>query len=347
MQASAAAIDIDTIERPFAAHAPASTAARTPMRAAVLAGPREIRIEERACPQPAPDEVRVRLEGCGVCASNLEPWTGLPWTSYPFEPGAPGHEGWGVIDAVGERVTRRRPGDRVAILAGHAYAEYDVAREDCTVVLPPALEGLPFPAEPLACAVNIFARSGICPGEDVAIVGTGFLGLVLTRLATRIGANVVAISRRPFALAEARKQGAAATVVMDDRAFVVREVHALTGGAGCRRVIEATGRQEPLDLAAELCAERGTLVIAGYHQDGPRTVNMQLWNWRGLDVVNAHERDPRVYARGMQEAIRLAADGEIDIESLLTHRFPLDNLADALTLTEQRPDGFLKAWVHP
>ena len=75
-------------------------------------------------------------------------------------------------------------------------------------------------------------------------------------------------------------------------------VKELTGGAFCDRVIEAVGKQWPLDLAAELTRERGRLIVAGYHQDGPRQVNMQLWNWRGLDVINAHERDPEVYMRG-------------------------------------------------
>jgi hypothetical protein len=54
------------------------------------------------------------------------------------------------------------------------------------------------------------------------------------------------------------------------------------------------------DLAGELCAERGRLVIAGYHQDGMRQVNVQLWNWRGIDVINAHERDPQAYVDGMR-----------------------------------------------
>ena len=65
----------------------------------------------------------------------------------------------------------------------------------------------------------------------------------------------------------------------------------LTGGRFCDVVIEAVGKQWPLDLAAELAGERGRLIIAGYHQDGLRQVNMQLWNWRGLDVINAHQRD--------------------------------------------------------
>jgi threonine dehydrogenase-like Zn-dependent dehydrogenase len=90
-------------------------------------------------------------------------------------------------------------------------------------------------------------------------------------------------------------------------------VRELTGGEFCDRVIEATGKQAPLDLAAELTKVRGVLVVAGYHQDGPRQVNLQLWNWRPL----------------------------------YTHRYPLERLGDALDATHERPPGFIKALAIP
>ena len=98
----------------------------------------------------------------------------------------------------------------------------------------------------------------------------------------------------------------------------------LTGGCFCDRVIEAVGKQWPLDLAAELTRERGRLIVAGYHQDGPRQVNMWLWNWRGLDVINAHERDPKVYVQGIREAVDAVASGRLDPGPLYTHVFPLE-----------------------
>lgn len=119
--------------------------------------------------------------------------------------------------------------------------------------------------EPLGCAMNIFRRSGIEPGQTVAIVGIGFLGALLTRLATASGARVVAISRRPFSLDVATSMGAAETIPMQDHWQIVERVKTLTHGTFCDRVIEAVGRQWPLDLAAELTRERGRLVIAGYH----------------------------------------------------------------------------------
>ncbi len=315
--------------------------------AAVVTGPRTAGVQRVPRPEPGPGEVRIRLEGCGVCGSSLPFWEGRPWFSYPGEPGAPGHEGWGVVDAVGESVRDLRPGDRVAALSSHAFAEYDVAAAASVAVLPPALERQPFPGEALGCAMNAFRRAGVRAGETVVVIGIGFLGALLTRLSAIAGARVIAISRRPFALEVARAQGAEATMGLEDHERVVGEVGALTGGALADRVFEVVGLQGPLDLAARLTRVRGTLVIAGYHQDGPRQVDMQLWNWRGLDVVNAHERDPAAYLRGIREAAAAVADGRLDPSPLYTHRFPLDRAGDALEAMRTRPQGFLKALVTP
>jgi len=316
-----------------------------PMRAAIVTGPGRAEVAEVARPEPGPGQVRIRLEGCGVCASNLTPWAGPQWMKFPTEPGGLGHEGWGLVDAVGDGVSDLAAGDRVAALSHHSYAEYDIADVDAVVRLPPSLGGQPFPGEPLGCAMNIFRRSEITAGQTVAVVGIGFLGAILTRLASDAGARVIAVSRRPFSLDLARRMGAAETITMDDHHGVIEQVRVLTEGRFCERVIEAVGKQWPLDLAAELTAERGRLVIAGYHQDGPRQVDMQLWNWRGLDVVNAHERDPAVYARGVREAVEAVASGRLDPTPLYTHRYPLDQLDKALDATRDRPDGFLKALV--
>src|SRR3954469_25324214 len=96
------------------------------MRAAVLEGPGRLKVEHVPVPEPGPGQVRIKLEGCGVCASNLTPWEGPEWMQFPTEPGALGHEGWGIIDAVGGDVAELEPGDRVGALSGKAYAEYDV-----------------------------------------------------------------------------------------------------------------------------------------------------------------------------------------------------------------------------
>lgn len=315
------------------------------MLAGVISAPREATLARVERPAPGPGQVLLRLEGSGVCASSLPMWEGRSWFDYPQAAGAPGHEGWGRIAAVGDGVQGLRKGMRVAALSYRAHAEYDVADARAVVPIPPELDHAVMPGEPLGCAVNIFRRSGIEAGQTVAIVGIGFLGALLTRLAANAGARVIAISRRPFALEVARQAGAAETILMDEHARILEEAKRLTEGRWCERVIEAVGLQWPLDLAGELTGERGRLVIAGYHQDGVRQVNLQLWNWRGIDVVNAHERDPARYVEGIRAAIDLMAAGVLDPEPLITHRLPLDRLGEALELTRKRPDGFLKAVV--
>jgi threonine dehydrogenase-like Zn-dependent dehydrogenase len=313
--------------------------------AAVIDSPRSTRLTRASAPPVAAGLVRIRLEGSGVCASNLPVWEGREWFHYPLAPGNPGHEGWGVIEAVGEDARGLEVGQRVAFISERAYAEVDVANDDSVVPLPDSLDGHPFPGEPLGCAMNIFERSDIHAGHSVAIVGTGFLGLLLTQLSSRAGAHVVALASRESSLATARRCGAAETVRAcagdsgRDRAL------ALTSGRGFDRVIEAAGVQSTLDLASALTAERGRLVIAGYHQDGMRTVDLQSWNWRGIDVINAHERSRERYALGMRRAIEAVCDGRLDPYPLFTHQLPLRGIGEAFELMRTRPEGFVKALV--
>ncbi len=315
------------------------------MRAAVFAAPESIRIESVPIPDPGPGEVRVKVEGCGLCGSNLPVFEGRPWFQYPRVPGAPGHEAWGIVDAAGKGAGAVREGDRVTLMSCKAYAEYDVTGAENVIPLPAVLDQKPFPGEPLGCAMNVFHRSDIRPGQTVAVIGIGFLGALITRLAKNAGAVVIAISRRPFALRTATRCGADHAVRLGDVHQTVENVLAITGGVHCDRVIEATGFADPLKLAGELTGVRGRLIIAGYHQDGLREVDMQLWNWRGLDVVCAHERDPGMYVRGVQSAVAAVADNQLDPFPLFTHRFEIENIEQAFRAMQQRPEGFLKALI--
>ncbi len=318
-----------------------------PPAAAVLAGPGRIAYRRIAPGAPGAGQVRLRLQGCGVCGSNVPPFEGREWFDYPFRPGRPGHEGWGIVEEVGRGVEHLEPGDRVATLSDRAFATHAVVGAEGTVVLPEALDGKPFPGEPLACAINVFRRCDIDAGETVAVVGAGFLGCLLCQLASAEGARVVAVSRRPFSREMAVRCGAEEAFEFGKTGVVVEAVREWAGGEGIDRVIEATGRQAPLQLAGELCRVRGRLVIAGYHQDGDRRIDLQSWNWRGLDVVNAHERDRARYLEGMREAIEAVDQGRLAPFALFTHRYPLARLQEALDAARERPAGFMKALVTP
>jgi threonine dehydrogenase-like Zn-dependent dehydrogenase len=316
------------------------------MIAAVLTRPGFFEIQNVTIPEVKENEVRIKLEGCGICASSLPLWEGREWFNYPVEAGSPGHEGWGIVDAVGDKVQKVKSGDRVAFLSGKAFSEYDVAAENALVKIPASLENIAFPGEPLGCAMNIFERSDIKAGDTVAIIGMGFLGVLLCQLAKKQGAKVIAISKRGYSLEYAEKFGADEVIALNSTWEVTNKVGEITGGEFCTRVIEATGKQEAIDVATEIIAEGGRMIIAGYHQDGLRQVNMQKWNWRGIDVINAHERKPERYLLGMERAVAAVVDGTIDPQLLYTDVLPLEQLAKGFEMTSARPDGFMKALVQ-
>lgn len=315
------------------------------MMAAVLDGPTRFAVRAAPRPEPGSGEVRLRVEGSGVCASSLPAFEGRPWFDYPMPAGELGHEGWGVVDALGPDVTSLVPGQRVAFVSYRAYAAYDIASASLCVPLPKALDGMPFPGEALGCIMNIFRRAGVRAGHRVAVVGVGFLGAGVIQLAVAAGATVIALGRSEASLALAASLGAAETVRLDDHERVLARMASLTDGHFCDVVFECTGKPWPLDVAGECTGVRGRLVIAGFHQDGMRQVNVQLWNWRGIDIVNAHERDPAVVAEGIRLAIDAVLEKRLDLDALVTHRVPLHGIGQALAMLRDREPGLVKCVV--
>jgi threonine dehydrogenase-like Zn-dependent dehydrogenase len=313
------------------------------MTAAQLVAPGRFELVHVDKPDPGPRQVRVAVEGCGVCASNLPAWSGRPWFHYPLAPGELGHEGWGEVEALGADVDASLLGRRVAMASHHAYAGADLVDADDLILLPESLSVAPL--EPFGCVFNVADRAAIVPEQTVAVVGLGFIGLGLARLAVALGARVMVLSSNPSALESAAAFGVTRALPMASRAEARQAVADLTNGLGCATVAECTGHQEPLDLAGDIVAEGGRLVIAGFHQDGPRQVNLQQWNWKGIDVINAHERSRARIRRGMRAAADALADDPSWVGALITDTFPLADIDAALERASRRPPGFVKATV--
>jgi NADPH2:quinone reductase len=291
------------------------------MTSAVVSAPRRVELTRIPIPEPEAGQVLVRVDGCGVCGSNVPTWEGRPWFDYPLEPGAPGHEGWG---------REVETGAAVAFLGTRSFAEYVAVPREHVVALPAELERRLFPGEAVGCAVNVFVRSAVARSDTVGVVGLGFLGLLLVQLFVGVGARVFGFNRGHTGRQLARAFGAKTPEPHDEC---------------CDVVVEAAGVQETLDLAGYLCRTGGRLVVAGFHQDGPRTVDMQLWNWRGVDVINAHERDPAVSIRGVRAAARMVASGLLNPDPLY-RVYPIARLNDAFDAAATRPPGFVKSLVR-
>jgi len=303
------------------------------MRAARLLAPGDVRVVDTVEPAPTPAEVLVQVRACGVCASDLNAWRGVPGIEYPLPMGAPGHEAWGKIVALGTPndscAHGLRLGQQVTGLMWNGLAELTVARAEDLVPIDEPLLG-----EPLACAMNVVRRAG--PADLLAFVGFGYLAALCAQLLPQ-GTRWIALSRRDESCALALKLGAEAAHAFDSVPSALWDSVPV--------VIEAAGVQRTLELATWLTAYHGRLVVAGYHADGPRTVNMQSWNWKGIDVVNAHERRPEVLVAALRAGLRLVAERHLDLRPLHTHQFGLEDVASAFRAADERPVGFVKSLV--
>jgi threonine dehydrogenase-like Zn-dependent dehydrogenase len=300
------------------------------MRAVRLVGPRDLQVVELPEPVPAAGQVLVRLRACGICGSDLNAWRGVTGIDYPLPAGAPGHETWGEVVEIGAAAAGVRIGQRVTGMLWNGLAEFGLARAEDLIAIDQPLLG-----EPLGCAMNVVRRAG--PAERVAFVGFGYLAAVCAQLLPP-GTRWVALSRRDDSRKLALSLGAEATYAFDHVPAELWDSFPL--------VVEAGGAQQTLDFATWLTAYNGRLVVAGYHADGLRTVNMQSWNWKGLDVINAHDRRPAVIVDALREALRLSFERGLDVWSLATHTFELDDAAAAFRIAEDRPPGFVKAVVR-
>lgn len=317
----------------------------TTMRQVFLIAPRRTEIREVPVPEPGPGQVLVRIRACGVCTSEVHKWEGR----YERFPASLGHEPAGEVAAVGPGVDSWQPGDRVTGLCEYGtMAEYGLAREDRLVRLPDGLtyhEGL---GEPLGCVMSGMWRTGIKPGDRVAVVGLGFMGLLALAVARLQGpSRLIGIDPRRETHDLAKKLGADETFVPAD----VPDDYLVRGwdefGRGLDTAIEASGTQAGLDLAGEIPRLHGTLSIVGWHTGGDRRVNMDLWNIKALTVINAHERRDDKMLEAMKGALAVIGSGRLSLSALISHRYGLDGVDRAFADLLAKPAGFVKAVIEP
>jgi L-iditol 2-dehydrogenase len=301
------------------------------MRVAVLNAPRRLELVEQPVREPGPGEVLLRVASCGVCASELDMWEGRSDIEYPH---FPGHEVSGVVE---RGAAGFEPGDRVAAwVTERGFADFVVVpAEHCfpagDVPLDLAL------AEPLACAVNAVELAAPRLGDDVVIVGAGFMGNLVQKLVQLKGPReVIVADTRPDALERARRLGATRTMDAHDEALYEIEADV---------AFEVTGAQRALDTVGEVTRMGGKVVIVGFHQGGVRELPLGAWNWMAYEIVNAHFRDVGTIMRGMRQGMRLLTSGRIRLDDLVTHRFGLDQVNEAFATAVEKPPGFVKATV--
>jgi threonine dehydrogenase-like Zn-dependent dehydrogenase len=291
-------------------------------RYAEVAAPGSIVIREQLPPAPGPEQVLVQVEFCGLCSSDLGYVRGSRVTAGTRF----GHE---VVGLVVDGNALVRPG-RYAVQTSQGFSAWVLARPADLVPVPDTLDPvLGALAEPVACSVLAVERSvRPAPPQTALVLGAGFMGLTIIRLLTARGIAVRVADPDVGARAEAVRFGA---VSASDPA-------SLEGESGTDLVIECVGSQAALDIAVRHVAIGGVISIVGYHQagGGSRTLDLRTLNFRGADLINAHERNEARIGGAMSRALLLMSSGILDVKALIAGIVPLAELPSLVASRDLR-----------
>jgi threonine dehydrogenase-like Zn-dependent dehydrogenase len=305
----------------------------------VLTKPGRVEVAQAEVADPGPGEVLIETKANGICKGDVALFEGTVQVPYPF---SFGHEPAGLVAKVGAEVKGLGEGDPVACLGYPTYQRHFVTPTSKVVKMPSAPPdfGL-WISEPLACAVNAVHGMEVQPGDKVALIGCGYMGLLIVQALPKaqLGRLVVA-DINPHNLALARSFGAPETYDprQTDLIALAKEAR------GFDIVIEASGAEGTLFTATEIARMAGKLVIFGWHH-GERKVPTSSWHMLGLRVLNTSP----MFSRDFDAEFRCAADllvrGLADQTPLITHRHPFSDCQRALEQAAARPEGYIKGVV--
>ncbi len=322
------------------------------MKAAVIYNPGDIRVVDLEVPTPKPDEILIQVAACGVCGTEHTLYTGGYYANYPV---ILGHEFAGVVVDIGEKVTKFKTGDRVAVdpnqvchkcdfcRIGNEHlcenlktlgithnggdAEYTVAAEESVYLLPDtmSLEEGAF-VEPLACALRTFEVANIQLGDTVLVMGAGSMGNLITQCVALSGAANVIVSepikhRREIALANG------ATHVIDpttqDIAAEVRRFQRI----GADVVIEAVGGLKVQASAIDYARRGGQVVFFGVSPKGGK-IEVSPFDINENEIkVTGSFNNPHTTT----QAVRLLGERKVRVDNLISLRIPLGRYNDVWT----------------
>jgi L-iditol 2-dehydrogenase len=345
------------------------------MKAVVYRGKGDVRVEEIPVPQPQRGEILLKVEACGMCATDIKKIEkGLLPPPRVF-----GHEIAGRVARVGEGVTKFREGQRVVVHhhapchscyfcargaythcalykengttagfepSGGGLAEYVLAMdwivEQGTIPVPDGVspEEAVF-VEPVNTCLKAVRKAGIGRDQTVLVVGQGPIGLLLLQLARWAGAEVIGSDTLPDRLAMSRRLGARAAI--DARDDVVAQVRELTAGRGADVVLLAAVGRPAFAQAVEAARPAGKIMVFAATAPG-ETVELDL------GVLNPQEKDilfSYSSSADIQDlSARLVFERRINVRDLVTHRLPIEESARAVALLGRPAPGVLKVVIE-
>jgi L-iditol 2-dehydrogenase len=345
------------------------------MLGAVYRGINDVRLETVPVPKIAPGEILVKVHTCGICGTDLKKIA----TGSHSAPRIFGHETSGTVAAVGAKVSAFGPGDRVMVFhhipcgqcyycrhktfaqcetykkvgttagfepSGGGFAEYvrvmDWIVEKGTVRIP---DGVSFEqacfVEPVNTCLKGIERMALAPGDTVLTIGQGPIGIILSVLARRAGARVITSDLYTQRLTISKDFGLENSIDAS-RADVVQEVRQQTDGRGADAVILAVGANSLIKTAMDAVRPGGRVLLFAQTQHGeagfdPAAVCMDEKTLIGSYSASVDLQD---------ESVRFVMGKEMDLERLISHRFPLAQAAKALELAAHPQPGSMKIVIQ-
>jgi L-iditol 2-dehydrogenase len=344
------------------------------MNAAVLYGKEDVRLEAVPVPAIGRGELLVRVRTALTCGTDVKVFRRGYHAKMIQPPALFGHEMAGDIVAVGEGVTEFKPGQRIVaansapcdtcffcrhgqqnlcedlLFNNGAYAEFirlpaRIVRKN-TYVIP---DDLPYKdaalVEPLSCALRGLDESHVLPGDTVAVMGLGPIGLMFVRLAKyAFGARVIAMARRLEQVDRAMVLGADEGILLGKPESVVAEIKTQTGGRGADVVIEAIGQPEAWELATKLVRKGGVINFFGGCPSGTKVgLDTDLLHYSEITCKASFHHTPGHIKRSLQ----LIADGKIGAAHMVNHEERLAQLPQVLHELAHHRNGHIKTAIIP
>lgn len=345
------------------------------MLAALFYAPLDVRLEERPVPQPGHGEVLLQVAAATTCGTDLKTFRRGHPVLFQRTPGGFGHEVAGIVAAIGSGVDRCKEGDSVVVansapcercfycrrgqfslcedllLLNGAYAEYLLVPARIVRLnlyhLPSTISAVAAAlTEPLACALHGIDASNVSSGDTVAVLGCGPLGLLLTALAHRRGAYTIVTGHGSERLALASRLGADRVIDVSGRSLEEQREVVLNETEKRRGVdiaIEAVGTPETWEMATTLVRPGGLVnFFGGCASHTQITLPTRPLHYSELTLKGVFHHTPAYFA----QALSLITERQIEVEALVTARYPLADLLMVFDLLQQK-QGIKYALIPP
>ena len=314
-----------------------------------MTGERKTEIRQMEIGDPQPWEVQIEVAACGVCAWDAYLFKGMSLLQpHPF---SIGHEAVGKIIKVGSKVKNFAPGDRVFCIEEQPQmqmAQYTNISADHVGLLPGKPEN---PAEfarligePCVCVVSSMTNSGLRPGDNVVIIGTGYMGLLNVQAFHHacIG-KLICFDIDEKKLALAKKYGADECYISGS-AEAEKAAKDIIASGGVDMTVECSSTQSGLQLASDLVRNGGTINNFAWHR-AQRTIDTSPWHLRGLKILNTGPAIDRHFPDNVVPTSRLLSRGVFNQEELVTHVMDYHDVQKMLTIAESKAEGYIKGVI--